>query len=231
MYERFTDRARQVMALANQEAQRFNHEYIGTEHILLGLVKERAGIGANALKHMGVDLKQVGRDVEKLIKAGPRKTGMDKHPQTPRAKKAIEYAIAWAGQLDHRYIGTEHLLMGLLQATEGVAAHVLNEHRVTLERAAEQIREMPGAGSAGASVEADPTEELAHTETLAEALEGAARGAGALRHDRVSTGHVLMALLQTPDGVAAKALSDLGVDPVKLTEAVTRLMAEERPEP
>ncbi|MFI4873554.1 MAG: Clp protease N-terminal domain-containing protein, partial [Phycisphaerales bacterium JB061] len=92
MFERFTDRARKVMALANQEAQRFNHEYIGTEHILLGLVKEGSGVGANVLKALSVDLRKVRLEVEKLVKQGPEMVTMGKLPQTPRAKKVIEYA-------------------------------------------------------------------------------------------------------------------------------------------
>src|SRR5688572_11227841 len=87
MFERFTDRARKVMALANQEAQRFNHEYIGTEHILLGLVKEGSGVGANVLKNLDVDLRKVRLEVEKLVKSGPDMVTMGKLPQTPRAKK------------------------------------------------------------------------------------------------------------------------------------------------
>ena len=125
MFERFTDRARKVMALANQEAQRFNHEYIGTEHILLGLVKEGSGVGANVLKNLDVDLRKVRLEVEKLVKSGPDMVTMGKLPQTPRAKKVIEYAIEEARNLNHNYVGTEHLLLGLLREHDGVAAQVL----------------------------------------------------------------------------------------------------------
>ena len=124
MYERFTDRARRVMQLANQEAQRFNHEYIGTEHILLGLVKEGSGVGANVLKNLGVDLRKVRLEVEKLVKSGPEMVTMGKLPQTPRAKRVIEYAIEEARNLNHNYVGTEHLLLGLLRERDGVAAAV-----------------------------------------------------------------------------------------------------------
>jgi ATP-dependent Clp protease ATP-binding subunit ClpC len=125
MFERFTDRARKVMALANQEAQRFNHEYIGTEHVLLGLVKEGSGVGANVLKNLDVDLRKVRLEVEKLVKSGPDMVTMGKLPQTPRAKKVIEYAIEEARNLNHNYVGTEHLLLGLLREQDGVAAQVL----------------------------------------------------------------------------------------------------------
>lgn len=87
MFERFTDRARKVMALANQEAQRFNHDFIGTEHILLGLVKEGNGVGATVLKNLDVDIKKLRLEVEKMVKSGPDMVTMGKLPQTPRAKK------------------------------------------------------------------------------------------------------------------------------------------------
>ena len=93
MYERFTDRARKVMQLANQEAQRFNHEYIGTEHILLGLIKEGSGVAANVLKNLEVDLRKIRLEVEKLVQSGPDMVTMGKLPQTPRAKKVIEYSM------------------------------------------------------------------------------------------------------------------------------------------
>src|SRR5262249_6471404 len=107
MYERFTDRARKVMQLANQEAQRLNREYIGTEDILLGLVKEGIGVAAAVLKHFDDDLAKIRRQVEKLVLAAPASVLMGKLPQTPRAKKVIEYAIEEARLLGHEYIGTE----------------------------------------------------------------------------------------------------------------------------
>ncbi len=146
MFERFTDRARKVMALANQEAQRFNHEYIGTEHILLGLVKEGSGVGANVLKNLDVDLRKVRLEVEKLVKSGPDMVTMGKLPQTPRAKKVIEYAIEEARSLNHNYVGTEHLLLGLLREHEGVAAQVLMNLGLKLEEVREEVLNLLGAG-------------------------------------------------------------------------------------
>lgn len=149
MFERFTDRARKVMALANQEAQRFNHEYIGTEHILLGLVKEGSGVGANVLRNLDVDLRKVRLEVEKLVKAGPEMVTMGKLPQTPRAKKVIEYAIEEARNLNHNYVGTEHLLLGLLREHDGVAAQVLMNLGLKLEEVREEVLNLLGAGSEG----------------------------------------------------------------------------------
>jgi ATP-dependent Clp protease ATP-binding subunit ClpC len=146
MFERLTDRARKVMALANQEAQRFNHEYIGTEHILLGLVKEGSGVGANVLKNLDIDLRKVRLEVEKLVKSGPEMVTMGKLPQTPRAKKVIEYAIEEARNLNHNYVGTEHLLLGLLREHDGVAAQVLLNLGLKLEEVREEVLNLLGAG-------------------------------------------------------------------------------------
>ncbi|MFM7133761.1 MAG: ATP-dependent Clp protease ATP-binding subunit, partial [Planctomycetota bacterium] len=146
MFERLTDRARKVMALANQEAQRLNHEYIGTEHILLGLVKEGSGVGANVLKNLDIDLRKVRLEVEKLVKSGPEMVTMGKLPQTPRAKKVIEYAIEEARNLNHNYVGTEHLLLGLLREHDGVAAQVLMNLGLKLEEVREEVLNLLGAG-------------------------------------------------------------------------------------
>ncbi|MBC8216972.1 MAG: AAA family ATPase, partial [Planctomycetes bacterium] len=146
MFERFTDRARKVMALANQEAQRFNHEYIGTEHILLGLVKEGSGVGATVLKNLDVDIKKLRLEVEKLVKSGPDMVTMGKLPQTPRAKKVIEYAIEEARALNHNYVGTEHILLGLLRESEGIAAQVLMNLGLKLEDVRQEVLNLLGAG-------------------------------------------------------------------------------------
>ena len=146
MFERFTERARKVMALANQEAQRFNHEYIGTEHILLGLIKEGSGVGANVLRNLGVDLPKVRMEIEKLVKPGPDMVTMGKLPQTPRAKKVVEYAIEEARNLSHNYVGTEHLLLGLLREHDGVAAQVLMNLGLKLEEVRAEVLTLLGAG-------------------------------------------------------------------------------------
>ena len=149
MYERFTDRARKVMQLANQEAQRFNHEYIGTEHILLGLVKEGSGVAANVLKNLDVDLRKIRLEVEKLVQSGPDMVTMGKLPQTPRAKKVIEYSMEEARNLNHNYVGTEHLLLGLLREQEGVAAQVLMNLGLKLEDVREEVLNLLGHGIEG----------------------------------------------------------------------------------
>ena len=149
MYERFTDRARKVMQLANQEAQRFNHEYIGTEHILLGLVKEGSGVAANVLKNLDVDLRKIRLEVEKLVQSGPEMVTMGKLPQTPRAKKVIEYSMEEARNLNHNYVGTEHILLGLLREQEGVAAQVLMNLGLKLDEVREEVLNLLGHGLEG----------------------------------------------------------------------------------
>ncbi len=144
MYEKFTDRARQVMQFANQEAQRFKHEYIGTEHILLGLVKEGSGVAANVLKNLDIDLHKVRGEVEKIVQSGPDTVTADRLPLTPRAKKVIEYSIEEAHDLNHNYVGTEHLLLGLLREEEGVAAQVLMNLGLKVEDLRNEVLELLG---------------------------------------------------------------------------------------
>jgi ATP-dependent Clp protease ATP-binding subunit ClpA len=142
--ERFTDRARKVMQLANKEAIRFNHEYIGTEHILLGLIGEGAGVAANVFKNLDIDLRKVRIEIEKIVMAGPDLVTLGKLPQTPRAKKVIEYAIEEARNLNHDYVGTEHVLLGLLREGEGVAGEILMNLGLMLEDVREEVLNLLG---------------------------------------------------------------------------------------
>ena len=145
MFDRFTDRARKVMNLAKQEAQRLNHEYIGTEHILLGLIQEGSGVAASVLKNLGIDLKKIRSEIEKIVKGSPTMVTMGSLPFTPRAKKVLELSLEEASQLGHNYIGTEHLLLGLIKENEGIAARVLTNLGVKLEEVREEVLEFLGA--------------------------------------------------------------------------------------
>jgi ATP-dependent Clp protease ATP-binding subunit ClpC len=124
MFERFTDRARRVMDLAQEEARMFSHNYIGTEHLLLGLVREGEGVAAQVLESLGISLEAVRQQVEEVIGLG-QQVPSGRIPLTPRAKKVLELARREAFQLGHHYIGTEHLLLGMIREGEGVAAQVL----------------------------------------------------------------------------------------------------------
>jgi ATP-dependent Clp protease ATP-binding subunit ClpC len=139
MYERFTDPARKSMQRANQVAQRYRHEYIGTEHILLGIVEEGSGFAVTILKSLNVDLLKIGSEVEKIVQSAPDEVTWGKLPQTPRAKKVIEYAMREARDLSHNYVGTEHLLAGLVREQEGVAGRVLKGFGVRLEEVRQEV--------------------------------------------------------------------------------------------
>ena len=153
MFNRFTERARKVLVLAKEEARRFNHDYIGTEHILLGLLREGEGVACAVLQNLGVDLNRLRKELERLISPGTIATIGGDLPFTPRAKKALELAAEEARNLGHNYIGTEHILLGLLREEEGLAAQVLYGMGVDLEKVREEITSLLG----GSSPQASPT--------------------------------------------------------------------------
>jgi ATP-dependent Clp protease ATP-binding subunit ClpC len=149
MYERFTDPARKSMQVANKVAQRYRHEYIGTEHILLGIVEEGSGVAVTILKELNVDPKKFRLRVEEIVQNGPDPMTMGKLPQTPRAKKVIEYAMEEARNLNHNYVGTEHMLLGLLREKQGVAGQVLLDFGVRPDEVRREVDRLslrePGA--------------------------------------------------------------------------------------
>src|SRR5829696_5638182 len=149
----FTERVRKVLAMAREEAARLHHEYVGTEHILLGLIREGEGVAAAVLQNLSVDLDDIQQKIEETVKKGKaaQTTGPDL-PYTSRAKKVLELAMSEARELNHSYVGTEHLLLGLLREEKGIAAQVLTDAGVNLDAArAETLRilgtEMPQQGS------------------------------------------------------------------------------------
>lgn len=146
-YERFTDRARKAMQLANQAAQRMNHEYIGTEHMLLGVLEENGGIATSVLKNLEIDIAAARKRVDELVPAGPDMVTMGKLPQTPRAKKVIEYSMEEARNLGHNYVGTEHILLGLVREQDGVAGQVLRALGLTLDAAKAEVVRLLTSGT------------------------------------------------------------------------------------
>jgi ATP-dependent Clp protease ATP-binding subunit ClpC len=145
VFERFTDRARRVVVLAQEEARLLNHNYIGTEHILLGLIHEGEGVAAKALESLGISLEKVRQQVEEIIGAG-QSPPSGHIPFTPRAKKVLELSLREALQLGHNYIGTEHILLGLVRESEGVAARVLSNLDVDPDRIRRQVVQQLGGG-------------------------------------------------------------------------------------
>ncbi|QSB15056.1 ATP-dependent Clp protease ATP-binding subunit [Natronosporangium hydrolyticum] len=167
MFERFTDRARRVVVLAQEEARMLNHNYIGTEHILLGLIHEGEGVAAKALESLGISLEGVRQQVEEIIGQG-QQAPSGHIPFTPRAKKVLELSLREALQLGHNYIGTEHILLGLIREGEGVAAQVLVKLGADLNRVRQQVIQLlsgyqgkePAAAGAGSGSEAAPSTSL-----------------------------------------------------------------------
>jgi len=148
VFERFTDRARRSVVFAQEEARLLNHNYIGTEHILLGLLRGEEGVAATALKTLGVSLEATRQRVEEIIGEG-REMPPGHIPFTPRAKKALELSLREALQLGHNYIGTEHILLGLIREDEGVAAQVLKELGADLDRVRQTVIQLLSGYAAG----------------------------------------------------------------------------------
>ena len=145
MFDKFTDRARKIIALAQKEAERFHHDYIGTEHLLLGLVKEGSGVAVTALNNLSVDVEKVRREVEKLVVVADKEAPSGPLPFTPQAKRVLELASEEARALGHPYIGTEHILLGLLSEQDSVAAQVLINLDLKLEDVRNEILDLLGA--------------------------------------------------------------------------------------
>jgi ATP-dependent Clp protease ATP-binding subunit ClpC len=149
MFNRFTERARKVIVFAKEEARRFNHDYIGTEHLLLGLIREGEGVASAVLQKLGVDLESIRIEVEKLVQPGPQTQVVGDIPFTPRSKKALELSAEEARALGHNYIGTEHLLLGLVKEGEGMAYRVLLNLGLDLGKLRNEVMELLGSGIPG----------------------------------------------------------------------------------
>lgn len=149
MFNKFTERARKVILLAKQEAKRFNHDYIGTEHVLLGLLREGEGVAAAVLQSLGMNLNNIRLEVEKLVQLGPATVVSGDLPFTPKAKKVMELAMEEARSLGHNYIGTEHLLLGLIREGEGVASQVFMNMGLDVEKVREEVIKLLGSSTPG----------------------------------------------------------------------------------
>src|SRR5437867_2260055 len=231
-FDKFTERARKVLQLAQEEAQRFNHNYIGTEHILLGLVREGDGVAARVLNNLGIELHKVRSAVEFLIGRGDCMV-MGEIGLTPRAKRVIELAVDEARRLNHHYIGTEHLLLGLVREGEGIAAGVLESLGVSLEKVRAQVIEVLKSSSSTTSRQsgikstmrsptsaARPPRFDSFTERARKVLQLAQEEAKRFNHNYISTEHILLGLVREEGGVAARVLNNLGIELHKVRSAV-----------
>jgi len=224
MFERFTNNARHAVFLAQEEARRIPHNYIGTEHVLLGLLGEPSGLACRALTGLGMSLEEARNEVTAIVGTGS--AALSGHiPFTPRAKKTLELSLREALQLHHNYIGTEHILLGLIREGEGVATEVLKQHADLTAIRVAVLDLLPGASAEAAHARrwlrrptaADPREAGAQAEQTVlntspaadTTLSEAARLAGSRP---VGSHHLLLAALADPDTAAARALATLGVD-------------------
>ncbi|HEV8229861.1 MAG TPA: Clp protease N-terminal domain-containing protein [Candidatus Limnocylindria bacterium] len=215
-FDRFTDRAKRVLALAQGEAIRFNHNYIGSEHLLLGLIREQDGVAARALQTLGAELEKARQAVSFIIGRGDAATAPSEITLSPRTKKIIELAIDEARKLGHGRVGTEHLLLGLAREGEGIASGILESLGITMDKVRRAVIETLG------QMKPDlPTNVYANTLVLTgpfDLLDDAAKRVLALaeeearqmRHNWIGTEHMMIALLRS-DGVAQRALQELGV--------------------
>jgi ATP-dependent Clp protease ATP-binding subunit ClpA len=234
MFERFTNHARQVVVQAQEEARRLQHNYIGTEHILLGLLGDPGSVACRVLRGVDMSLEGARDEVRAIIGTG-KKTPAGHIPFTPRAKKCLELALREALQLHHNYIGPEHILLGLIREGEGVAAQVMRQHAdllairmavldllpaVSIEatRGRRWFRRRAAAEPGEVGKPAEETE-LRTTPAADVSLSEAARLAGA---QPVGSHHLLLAALSDPDSAAARALAALGVDLGRARDALRR---------
>ncbi len=223
----FTPRAQQVVALARKEADRLNHNCVGTEHLLLGLIGLGHGVAVNVLRKMGLDLDTVRLEVEKLAGTGADHRGTGPIPITPRVKKVLALAQREQKALNHTYLGTEHLLLGLLHEGEGVAARILKDHGADLEQMRwEVLKELDPNFAADQTTShasrpvARPLLRTPHTDKV---LALAQEEAQALGHPQIGPEHLLLGLLREGDNLAVRALQNLGVDLERTRQELQRL--------
>ena len=224
MFERFTDRARRVVVLAQEEARLLNHDWIGTEHLLLGLISEGEGVAAQVLTRLGISIEAVRAKVESIIGEGLTEPPRGHIPFTPRSKKVLELSLREALQLGHNYIGTEHILLGLLREGQGLAAQVLvtlgADLSIVRESVIQQLSGYRSRSPAGTGVA--PFMAPQETPAMARSRIEARRLAGSRA---VGSHHLLLALLAIKDSLAAKALAELGVTGEAVEEQLGRLDA------
>jgi ATP-dependent Clp protease ATP-binding subunit ClpA len=233
MHERFSDRARRALALANREAASFGHHHIGPEHLLLGLVAERQSVGASVLEHLDVDLEKLRAQVaDAFTKREDRSVG--RRPHSPEVKEVMDHALSEARKLGHRYVGTEHLLLGLVRHEDSTAANVLRQQGIRVESLREEILALLRTGAEGADHVARLEHgvfEWVHQEELAKAFRSTAfwhtmilavDSANRLGTGEVLPEHLLLALLRDPEGPVNRLLAQKGVTIDWVREQITK---------
>src|SRR6201992_3385217 len=206
MMNNFTPRAQQVLALARKEADRFNHNYVGTEHLLLGLIKLGQGVAVNVLQKMGLDLETVRMEVEKQVGSGPETKMGGNIPYTPRVKKVLALAGKEAKSLNHSYVGTEHILLGLLREGEGVAARVLKNLEVELERTRIEILKELDPHFEPPVMVSRIRFEFPYTTRVQAILKKARAEAQSLNASSIDSEHIFLGLLHEDEGLGVRVL-------------------------
>jgi ATP-dependent Clp protease ATP-binding subunit ClpA len=237
-FDRFNDRAKRVLALAQDEAIRFNHNYIGVEHLLLGLIREGEGVAARALSSLGVELSKARTSVEFIIGRGDATTSPSEITLSPRTKKVIELAIDESRKLGHSHVGTEHLLLGIVREGGSIGAGVLQSLGVALDKVREQVIATLGqhpehrAGSArsdvGAAYQSIPHDRL--DASSKRVFAHAYWEAGRANEEMIMPHHLLLALVADDEAWIRRVLSEVGVDPANLAGRINAA-APARPGP
>jgi ATP-dependent Clp protease ATP-binding subunit ClpC len=229
VFERFTERSRQVVVLAQEEARALNHNYIGTEHVLLGLLRQQEGLAARVLEHLGLTVERVREQVVRIVGSGKEEFTSGQIPFTPRAKRVLELSLREARSLGQNFINTEHILLGLVRENEGVASRILLDLDADSERIRNEVIRMVGARP-GQPLERDRPVRSATGSALSSAavsplLALAASQARTHGSSDIKPIHVLDAL--TRDTQSAALLTELGVDVASLRTAIERRLAED----
>ena len=223
MWQRFTERARRVILWAQEEAGKMNSAHVGTEHLLLGLMRENEGVGAQILQKMGVNLQKVRSEMEAEVQSS-EVAGASEPKLTPKAKRVLEMAADEARRLRHNYIGTEHLLLALLREKDGLAAKVLRKLGLNLEEARTYVLDYLGSEAHVLSHEpkfSDPLKRLTPKAQFVFAL--AINEAQRMNQNAAAPEHFLLALLHENDGIATQILSEAGLDLEKARKRVLEL--------
>lgn len=237
MHERFSDRARRAMALANQEAIRLHHDYLAPVHILLGILSMSSNVAALILRNLDIDLETLRADVDKLVEPGSRNLQQTKMAQRADTRQAIQFAIEEARKFGHKYVGTEHLLLGCLREGNNIPARVLSQRGVQVEQLREEVltllRSSTDEDHAG-SADGHDGHEWLHQGELAKAFRSprfwhrlilAVDAANRLGHGQVEDEHLLLALLREPDNFVARMLAEKGVTLDWARDRITRASA------
>jgi ATP-dependent Clp protease ATP-binding subunit ClpA len=237
VHERFSDRARRVMALANQEAIRLHHDYLAPVHMFLGMLLEKSNVATVVLRNVGIDLETLRSDLNRMVEPGRKDVQATKLAQNAAMRQVIQYAIDEARKLGHMYVGTEHLLLGCLREGSDIPARLLSERGVKLEQLREEIltllRSSTHEDHAGVATGHDAMEWI-HQQELAKAFRSprfwhrlimAVDSANRLGHGEVGDEHLLLAILREPDSFVAQMLSEKGVTVDWIRERITRSAA------